>query len=173
MVGRGQEKAPVAFDRSQRLCRCAEVGAGKISLLSNTRAGDEGREEKGVFCSGRIECRKRSTRPECKRCVLSSFPELVSRNTSAGGRGNAGCMQAGRPIGVPSSTLIHKNRYWKFGSERHRITSPNKEARRNCGLRQAARKKPYLCREGDRKLRPTDTSRMARARSLASRRFVT
>ena len=82
------------------------------------------------------------------------------------------CRQVG-PSGVPSATLIHKNRYWKFGSERHRITSPYKEARRNCGWRQVARKKSYLCREGERKLRPTDTSRMARARSLASRRFVT
>ena len=41
--------------------------------------------------------RKRSTRPEFKRWVFSSFAELVSRNTSAGGRGNAGCVQAGWP----------------------------------------------------------------------------
>src|SRR6516162_7182211 len=96
MVGRGQEKAPVALDRSQRLCRCAEVGAGKLSLLSNTRAGDEAPEEKAVFCPSRIECRKRPTRPEFKRWVFGSFPELVSRNTSAGRSRNC-WVYAGRP----------------------------------------------------------------------------
>lgn len=72
MVDRGQKKAPVAFDRSQRLCRCADVGAGKPSRAP-----------------------KQSTRPEFECWIFSSFPELVSWNRSACGRGNAGCY-AGR-----------------------------------------------------------------------------
>ena len=146
----------------------AEVGAGKTHFR-DTSSGNELKTQR--LNSGRVDRFRHSIRPEQTLPSPRALRHLPARVRAVAVM--LGVCRQVAPIGVPSARLIHKNRYWKFGSERHGITSPYTEARRNCGLRQVARKKSYLCREGERKLRPTDTSRMARARSLASRRFVT
>jgi hypothetical protein len=113
---------------------------------------------------------KRPRRRQCSALAVSSagsdplarsssvgfsahFRNLYPGTRVRGARETAGCMQAG-PIGVPA-TLIHKNRYWKFGSERHAITSPYKEARRNLWLA-TGRPKTVLFVQGRREKITTD-----------------
>src|SRR5215469_8614335 len=74
---------------------------------------------------------KQSTRPGFECWFFSSFPELVSWNRSACGRGDAGCY-AGRlaPTEFLQQRSSTRTAIWKFGSERQSLICAEK-AREN------------------------------------------